>query len=80
MKLKSAVEGVILRTRKHIDIQNLLKNYNNKVPIRHPEKIAKRGMIFSIEKRNVIYWKDVEIEVKELKSKIKQTVLLKTSL
>ena len=52
----------------------------NKIPIRHPEKIAKCRMIFNIKNRNVIYWRDVEIEVKELKSKIRQTVLQKTIL
>ena len=52
----------------------------NKIPIRHPEKIAKREMIFSVENRNFVHWKDVEKEVKELKSKIKQTVLQKTIL
>ena len=44
------------------------------------QKPPKKEMIFNIEYRNVIYWKDIEIEVKELKSKIRQTVLLKTSL
>ena len=52
----------------------------NKLPIRHPEKIAKCRMIFSVENRNFVHWKDVEKEVKELKSKIKQTVLQKTIL
>jgi len=65
-----------LETYKKSQTIDLLK----KIPIRHPEKIAKREMIFNINNRNVIYWKDVETEVKELKSKIKQTVLSKTSL
>lgn len=52
----------------------------NKIPIRHPEKIAKRELIFSIEKSGFIYWNDVETQVKELKSKIKQAVLQKTIL
>lgn len=52
----------------------------NKIPIRHPEKIAKRELIFKIENQGNVHWKDVEKEVKELKSKIKQTVLQKTVL
>ncbi|MBI2657929.1 hypothetical protein HYX08_04520 [Candidatus Woesearchaeota archaeon] len=50
VKLRSDVEGVILRTRKHIDIQKLLENYNNKVPIRELSRNSKiaRGTIRKI--------------------------------
>ncbi len=50
------------------------------IPIRHPEKIAKRKLIYKIDKSGFVHWQNVEKEVKELKSKIKQTVLQKTIL
>ncbi len=52
----------------------------NKIPIRHPEKIAKKELIFKIQKQGGLHWQNVEKEVKELKLKIKQTVLQKTTL
>jgi len=52
----------------------------NKIPIRHPEKIAKRELIYKIDKSGFVHWKNVEKEVKELKLRIRQTVLQKISL
>ena len=45
------------------------------LPIRHPEKIAKRNLIFRINKSRAVFWKDTESEVNELRVSIKRTVL-----
>ena len=66
----------VLETFKKAQTLDLL----NKIPIRHPEKIAKRDLIYKINKSGFVQWQDVETEVKELKSKIKQSVIQKTSL
>lgn len=66
----------VLETFKKAQTLDLL----SKIPIRHPEKIAKRELIYKINKMGFIQWQDVETEVKELKLKIKQTVLQKTIL
>ena len=63
-----------------INVQKLLEDYNNKIPIRHPEKMAKRELIYKIDKSGFVHWQNIEKEVKELKSKITQTVLQKTIL
>ena len=66
----------VLETYKKAQTLDLL----NKIPIKHPEKIAKRDLIYKINKSVFVRWQDVEKEVKELKLKIKQTVLQKTIL
>ena len=66
----------VLETFKKTQTLDLL----NKLPIRHPEKIAKRELIYKINKSGFVHWQNIEKEVKELKSKIKQTVLQKTIL
>ena len=52
----------------------------NKIPIRHPEKIAKRELIFDIYRRDIVHWNTIEKEVKKLRFQIKQSVLLKLDL
>lgn len=52
----------------------------NKIPIRHPEKIAKIQLMQYIKQKNFTKWYEVENQVKLLKSKIKQSVLQKTIL
>lgn len=66
----------VLETFKKAQTLNLL----GKIPIRHLEKIAKRELIFNIGKTGFVHWSDVEKHVKELKSKIRQTVAQKTIL
>ncbi|MDP4012160.1 MAG: LAGLIDADG family homing endonuclease [Candidatus Nanoarchaeia archaeon] len=50
------------------------------IPIKHPEKIAKIKLISSIKKRNILNWKEIKVEVKALKSRIKESVLSKEKL
>ncbi len=45
-----------------------------RLPIRHPEKIAKRKLIQSIETRNIKHWKDVENEIITLRKTIQESV------
>lgn len=52
----------------------------NKIPIKHPEKIAKIKLIKSIEKKGFRQWYEIETEVKSLKTRIKQSVTQKISL
>ena len=56
LKLRSDVEGVILRARKHINIQKLLEHYKNKIPIRELSRNSKiaRGTIRKILVENGI--------------------------
>ena len=51
-----------------------------KIPIRHPEKMAKIDLIFDVERRKLVYWQDIEYKVKSLKSKIKESVQQKKCL
>jgi intein-encoded DNA endonuclease-like protein len=44
------------------------------IPIKHPEKLAKRNLIFDLEKK-FIYWKDVKDEIKKLNEKIEESVI-----
>ena len=54
---------------------NLLKI----IPLRHPEKIMKKNLIFSVEKRGLYYWDEVKTDINELRSKIQSTVLSASS-
>jgi len=65
----------ILETKRKQAVQ-LLKL----IPIRHPEKILKRELIFKIYSKNVIHWNKVEKEIQNLRFLIKELVRLKTSL
>ncbi|MBI1972423.1 LAGLIDADG family homing endonuclease [Candidatus Woesearchaeota archaeon] len=51
-----------------------------KLPLRHPEKIAKKELIFSIAQRGLVKWKDVENEVIQLRERIQRSVQLKKCL
>jgi len=51
-----------------------------KIPIRHPEKIAKKNLIFDIYRRKLVLWKDIENQVKELREKIRQSVIQRKAL
>lgn len=62
-----------LETYKKKQTLELLKQ----LPLRHPEKLAKKELIFSIEGCNLRYWKEIENVVKELKDKIKKSVKIK---
>ena len=66
----------ILETYKKDEALGLI----GEIPIRHPEKIAKKLLMEKIYGQKTIFWKDVEKEVKALKEKIKESVLLKESL
>ena len=56
LTLRSDIECIVLRTRKHIDIQKLLENYSNKIPIRELSRNSKiaRGTIRKILVENGI--------------------------
>ena len=82
---KSYNNGVLFKYNKDYYVLETFKKLQTldlliKIPIRHPEKIAKRDLIYKINSTGFVHWQDIEKEVKELKSKIRQTVLLKTSL
>ena len=51
-----------------------------KLPLRHPEKIAKKELMFSIAQRGLVRWKDVENEVIQLRERIQKSVQLKKCL
>ena len=51
-----------------------------RMPIRHTEKIARKNLIYSLARRDVVHWNKIEKEVKELRFLIKQTVLTRTNL
>ena len=51
-----------------------------KLPLRHPEKIAKKELMFSIAQRGLVRWKDVEKEVIQLRERIQKSVQLKKCL
>lgn len=61
----------ILETRKGLQTIKLL----NQIPIRHPEKILKRELIFKIYKENINQWNQIEQEVNRVRLLIKQSVL-----
>ncbi len=46
----------------------------NAIPIRHPEKIAKKNLIFDINRRGLIYWQDIKEDVLKLRQQIKEEV------
>lgn len=82
---KSYNDGILFKYNKDYYVLETFKKAQtldllNKIPIRHPEKIAKRELIYKIDKSGFVHWKNVEKEVKELKLRIRQTVLQKTSL
>ena len=60
----------ILETRK-IHTVELLK----KIPIRHPEKIMKRKLIFRIQAQNTNKWNEVEDEVDKVRKLIKESII-----
>lgn len=47
----------------------------NKIPIRHPEKIMKRELIFRIHNKNINYWSEIEEEADEVRRLIKQSTI-----
>jgi len=51
-----------------------------KIPIRHPEKIAKIKLMKKIKNTGYVHWLDVKFDVKKLKEKIKQSVIQQTNL
>ena len=57
-----------LETRKKHTME-LLK----KIPIRHPEKIMKRELIFKIYEQNINKWSEIEEEVNKVRALIKQS-------
>ncbi len=59
-----------LETRKTNTI-DLLK----KIPIRHPEKIMKRDLIFNIYNQNINMWSQIENDVNEVRKLIKQSII-----
>ena len=60
-----------LETRKKHTME-LLK----KIPIRHPEKIMKRDLIFKIYDQNLKKWSEIEEEVTKIRSLIRETAQL----
>lgn len=65
-----------------IELQNKNKLIDllNKLPIRHPEKIARKQQIFDIAKTKVYLWEDIANKVIELRKLIKESVKLRTNL
>ncbi len=59
-----------LETRKSHTIE-LLKN----IPIRHPEKIMKRDLIFKINNKNISRWSEVEEEVDKVRRLINESII-----
>lgn len=52
----------------------------NILPIRHPEKIAKRELMFRIYKKNIVHWDKVKIDVMRIRELIEESVQLKKEL
>ncbi len=59
-----------LETRKNETIELL-----NKIPIRHPEKIMKRELIFKIYKQKINQWSKIEEEVYKIRKLIKEFII-----
>ena len=62
-----------LETYKKDQTLNLLR----KIPIRHPEKIAKRKLIYKISENRFNHWSEIVDEINELKLLIKQSTLVR---